>query len=228
VDTGAPPDLEVFSNGSSIGNALLGSPMPIDPGDYLLMAKADGFEDWAKKVVIAPGTLDTRIAVPPLVRRPALAATSSQPASPLAPVMPSPAVTAQQPPLQPLPEPSDPGLHRRMMGYALGAVGVVGIGVGIGFGLAKEAKQSDRDSANACSKTFSCTTLDENKVNQLTNEAKTRATVANVGLVAGGVALAAGAVLVVTGSPKSTPSASAQVQPWIGDRSAGFVVGGVW
>jgi len=115
-----------------------------------------------------------------------------------------------------------------MMGYALGAVGVVGIGVGIGFGLAKEAKQSDRDSANACSKTSSCTTLDKSKIDQLTNEAKTRATVANVGFVAGGVALAAGAVLVVTGWPKSRPSASAQVQPWIGDRAAGFIVGGVW
>jgi hypothetical protein len=95
-----------------------------------------------------------------------------------------------------------------MMGYALGAVGVVGIGVGIGFGLAKEAKQSDRDSANACSKTSSCTTLDKSKIDQLTN--------------------AAGAVLVVTGWPKSRPSASAQVQPWIGDRAAGFIVGGVW
>ena len=230
VDVGAPPDLEVSSNGSSIGNALLGSPMPIDPGDYLLMAKADGFEDWAKKVVIAPGTPDTRIAVPALVRRPAPApaVTSSQQASPPAPVMPPPAVTVQQPQLAQSLEPSDPGLHRRMMGYALGAVGVVGIGVGIGFGLAKEAKQSDRDSANACSKTSSCTTLDKSKIDQLTNEAKTRATVANVGFVAGGVALAAGAVLVVTGWPKSRPSASAQVQPWIGDRAAGFIVGGVW
>jgi len=230
VGAGTPPDLQVSKNGTSIGSALLGSPMPIDPGDYLLMAKAEGFEDWTKRIAIAPGMPDTRIEVPALIPRStsSLVATNSQQPSSPAPAMLPPATSVQQPQLVTSPKPEDPGLRRRMVGYSLGVVGLVGIGVGIAAGIAKEAKQSDRDSANACSKTFSCTTLDENKVNQLTNEAKTRATVANVGFVAGGVALAAGAVLVVTGWPKSTPSASAQVQPWIGDKSAGFAVGGAW
>jgi Tfp pilus assembly protein PilF len=227
VGADAPPDLEVSSNGSSIGSALLGSPMPMDPGDYLLMAKADGYENWSKRVVVTPGTPNTLVTVPALVRKRASGAVSSQQSMHAPPTMPPPIPTAQQQ-LPPSSELSDPGLRRRTIGYALGAVGVVGIGVGIGFGLAKEAKQSDRDSANACSKTSSCTDLDKSKIDQLTSEAKTRATVANVGFVAGGVALAAGAILVVTGWPKSRPSASAQVQPWIGDRSAGFVVGGVW
>jgi hypothetical protein len=233
VDAGAPPDLGVSSNGNSIGRALFGSPMPVDPGDYLLMAKAEGFEDWTQKIVIASGTPETRVAVPALVRHkappPAVAvATPIQPvvASPVLP--PPPATTVQSLP-QPQPqEPSDPGRTRRMVGYALGAAGVVGLGVGVGFGLAKQAKQSDRDSANSCSTTSSCTLADKDKVDRLTDEAKTRATVANVGFIAGGAALAAGTILVVTAWPKSTPSTSAQVQPWISDQAAGLVVGGSW
>jgi hypothetical protein len=132
--------------------------------------------------------------------------------------------------MQALPAPAQPDsrIFRRTVEYTLGSVGVAGIGVAVGFGIAKGANQLDRDSANACSKTSSCTPLDASKIDQLTSEARTRATVSNVGFIAGGVALAAGAVLVVTGWPKSRPSASAQVQPWIGDKAAGFVVGGVW
>jgi len=46
-----------------------------------------------------------------------------------------------------------------------------------------------------------------------------------LGLIA---VLAVGAVLVVTGWSKNSPSAIAQVQPWVGDKAAGFVAGGVW
>lgn len=229
VEAGAPPDLEVSSNGNSIGRASFGSPMPVDPGDYLLMAKAEGFEDWTQKIVITSGTSETRIAVPALVRHKAPAvpvAVSSEPAAAPAPTLPPPAVTVQ--PLPQTQEPSDPGRHRRMVGYALGAVGLVGIGVGVGFGIAKNAKQSDRDSANSCSKTTGCLDAERERINQLTDEAKTRATVANIGFIAGGAALAAGAILVVTAWPKSTPSTSARVQPWISERAAGLVVGGVW
>jgi hypothetical protein len=194
------------------------------------MAKADGFEDWAKKVVIAPGTPDTRIAVPVPVRKPVPAAASSQQPSPTTPAIPQPTPTAQglASLAVPAPETRDSRFSRRAIGYALGAVGIVGVGLGIGFGLAMEGKISDRNTANACSATRSCTPVQKSQIDQLTSEANSRATVANIGLIAGGVALAAGAVLVVTGWPKSGPSALAQVQPWVGDRSAGLLAGGVW
>ena len=220
VDAGAPPDLEVSSNGNLIGSALLGSPMPIDPGDYLLMAKADGFEDWAKKVVIAPGTPDTRVTVPVLVHKPVAAAVPS----PTTPAMPVAAAVQ----LAPAPEIGDQGFSQRTIGYALGAVGVVGIGLGVGFGVAMEHKISDRNSANACSATRSCTAAQKSQIDQLTSEASLRATVANVGFIAGGVALAAGAFLVVTGWSKGRPGTVAQVQPWVGDKAAGLLAGGVW
>jgi hypothetical protein len=207
--------------------------MPIDPGEYLLMAKADGFADWVKKVVVAPGTPDTRIAVPVLVRKPVPAAASSQQPSPTPPEIPPPTPTAK---LQlaspaasvPASDIRDSRFYRREIGYALGAVGIVGIGVGVGFGLAMEGKISDRNTANACSATQSCTGVQKSQIGQLTNEANSRSTVANIGFIAGGVALAVGAVLVVTGWSKSSPSAIAQVQPWVGDKAAGFVAGGVW
>jgi hypothetical protein len=128
----------------------------------------------------------------------------------------------------PAPAPRDSRAFRRTLGYVLGAVGVAGIGVAFGSWIAKEAKQSDRDSANACSNTSSCTALDKSKIDQLTNEARTRATVANVGFVAGGVALTTGVILVVTAWPASEARKSALVQPWIGANAAGLAVGGVW
>jgi hypothetical protein len=185
------------------------------------MAKADGFEDWAKKVVIAPGTPDTRVTVPVLVHKPVAAALPS----PTTPAMPV-ATAVQQ--LAPAPEIGDQGSSRRTIGYALGAVGIVGIGLGVGFAVAMEQKISDRNSANACSATRSCTAAQKSQIDQLTNEASSRATVANVGFIAGGVALAAGAILVVTGWSKGRPSTVAQVQPWVGDKAAGLLAGGVW
>ena len=223
VAPGSPVGLGITSNGSPIGRVLFGSPMPVDPGEYRVVAQADGFDEWATKVVITPDTLSTLVVIPPLVAKPRGMVGLAQSVS-----NPSLGQTAELTHTIPAQTPTDSRAFRRTLGYIFGTVGIAAIGLGVGFALAKEAKQSDRDSANACSKTSSCTTLDRSKIDQLTNEAKTRATVANVGFVAGGVALAAGAILVVTGWPKSTPSARAQVQPWIGGRSAGFVVGGVW
>jgi hypothetical protein len=102
------------------------------------------------------------------------------------------------------------------------------MGIGVGFGVAMEGKVSDRNSANACSATRSCTLAQKGQIDQLTSEANSRATVANIGLIAGGVALAAGAVLVVTGWPKDSSPAVAKVQPWVDDKSAGLVAGGTW
>ena len=117
---------------------------------------------------------------------------------------------------------------RRTVGYTLGAVGVAGIGVGVALGIAKGAKQLDRDSANACSKISSCTALDKSKIDQLSNEARTRAAVANVGFVAGGITLAAGAALVLTAWAGNGQSTVAQVTPWVGDKAAGITAGGAW
>ncbi len=231
VDPGTPPDVEVSSNGDPIGRALLGSPMPIDPGEYVLTAKADGFEDWMKKVVIAPGTPDTRVTVPVLARKPAPAVAIQQPA-PSATATPAPAASVLTPMVtSPAPAAQDPHdwrFYRRAVGYGLGAAGVVGVGIGIAFGVAMENKLSDRDSANACSATRSCTLAQKSQIDQLTSDANSRATVANIGLIAGGVALVTGAVLVVTGWPKDSPPAVANVQPWVGDKSAGLVAGGTW
>jgi hypothetical protein len=91
-----------------------------------------------------------------------------------------------------------------------------------------KGKLSDRDSANACSATRSCTVPQKSQIDQLTNEANSRATVANIGFIAGGVALVAGAVLVVTGWPKDSPPAVAKIGPWVSDKSAGIVAGGTW
>ena len=222
-DPGAPEGLEITSNGSAIGRTLFGSPIPVDPGEYLLVARANGFEDWSRKVAITADTPSTLVEIPPLTAKPSATADPPQPASALPLVK---TVDAMQ--ILPAPLPQDSRAFRRSLGYVLGAVGVAGIGVGVGFGIAKEAKQSDRDSANACSTNTSCTALDKIKVDQLTSEARTRAIVANVGFVVGGVALATGAILVITGWSRGDTSAGAQGQPWVGDKSAGFTAGGTW
>jgi hypothetical protein len=116
-----------------------------------------------------------------------------------------------------------------MIGYVVGAAGFVGMAVGVAFGLEKDAKVSEATTANACSTNGGCTPAQAERVRQLTSDANTYKTAANISFVAGGAALAAGAIFVLTAWPTSKhPGSVVQLLPWIGNRSAGIGAGGAW
>jgi len=221
------PGLEIRRNGEVVSETMIGSPMPLDPGEHTVLAKADGFEDWSQTVSAVAGTENLTVVVPQLKRRPVKFQGTPSPQT-----APSPTAAILQPGLASTvdSEPPDASATRRMLGYLVGAVGLVGLGVGAGFGLAESARLSDRDNANACSRTTSgCTTEQRGRIEQLTSQAKTDATVANIGFIGGGVALVSGIILVATGwSTAAHPTTLVELKPWVGNKFAGIGAGGGW
>lgn len=217
-----PANVELLQDGVSVGRAVLGSPVPIDPGRHEIRARAPGFKDWSTTVDVPNDRSEVRVVVQTLEPMPnAIAPTAAAPvASPLAPATQS----------TPLSSPThETGSSRRTLGYVVGGVGLVGIGVGTAFALAIHSKVSDRDNANRCSATASCSSSDRTLIERLTSDARTDATVANVGFIAGSAALLGGLALVITGLPQeSRATGKVEVQPWLTHSTGGIGVGGQW
>jgi hypothetical protein len=102
------------------------------------------------------------------------------------------------------------------VGFVLGGIGVVGVGVGAAFGIAAIVDTNDA----ACNGHV-CTAgpLDR---------ARTASTWANVGLIGGGVALAAGGALVLflPGARPASVGNDLRVTPLLGAGCAGLSLGG--
>lgn len=94
----------------------------------------------------------------------------------------------------------------RVLGMALGGVGIAALGLGTGFGLAAASAKSDAD--DLCT-AAGCTAAGRARM----AEAGERADVASVGLVTGGVLLAAGVFLWFLGAPPQASAPSRAAAP---------------
>jgi hypothetical protein len=107
------------------------------------------------------------------------------------------------------------------VGWVAGAVGLVGLGVGTVFGV---MAISDHDSAK-CNAQNVC-------YSGPLNDARSAASVADVGLIAGGVLLAAGLGLVLFapggGSSDEHPATTALIAPMLAPNGGGLTLGGTW
>ncbi len=111
---------------------------------------------------------------------------------------------------------------RRTIGIALAGAGLVGLGVGTYFGLRAHSKNSDSNADGHCDAT-GCDPVGFD----LRSDARSAATVSTIGLLAGGAALAAGVVLVVTGL-EGKGGGALRVGPTGYARGAGIVAALAW
>ncbi len=118
-----PAGLTVSRDGSAVGDASLGAPIPVDPGEHDIVARAPGRPPIAQKVRVAEG--ETRHVV-------------------LGPFAPASSAEVPAPP-------SSPAFFTplRTVGIAAGAAGVLGLGAGgVLAALAVSKKgESDKDCA---------------------------------------------------------------------------------
>ncbi|WP_394837062.1 hypothetical protein LVJ94_09150 [Pendulispora rubella] len=184
------PGLLLKRDGVAVEDAALGAAVPLDPGKHQLEATAPGKKPWTSTVDIAEkDRLDIRV--------PALEDEREH----------LPSALLDDSSLED-PASSDPGKTRRIIGIGLVGLGVVGVGAGTFFGLKANSAWSDSQgycTGNLCN--------DERGVS-LASDAKSAGNISTVAFITGAVALAAGAVLILTApSKRASPSSSSQTAP---------------
>jgi hypothetical protein len=203
IKIASSPSLAVTMDGEQVRSAILGLPMPVNPGDHTLRATADGMAPGETKVSLKEGERQsaslTLVPLPPS----AAGATPASAATPAAPEG-SPAPKAGLSTMQ-------------IAGIGAGAVGVVGLALGGVFGAmafsAKSQQQSD------CAGPGNCT----NRAGALSehDSVNSDATLSTVAFVAGGVLVAGGVTLFFMGrSTEEKKPVALTVVPGFGPGAA--------
>ncbi len=169
-------------DGVAVASSLIGSSIPVDPGEHKLVASAPGKKPWEARIRIKEAE-----AMPVLV--PELDA-----ADVVLPAEPAEPVEALPPPLPP-PD-SEPtkkgGAWKTPLGITFLAAGAASIGVGTFFGvraLGKGSDAKDQCPDKACSPAGL----------QSVSDGRSAATLADVTLIAGGAAAVTGIVFLALG-----------------------------
>lgn len=179
--------LEIRRNGEPVPVSVLGTALPVDPGDYVVEASAPTKRPARFAVRIAPGD-QKLVDIPNLADAPSVA---EPPAAPVRDASPA----------------ADHGtMHpRRIVGLIVGGVGVGSLAVAGVFGL---SAISNADESRAICPTSRC---DKREAFDLNRDADSAATLSNVFAGIGLVALAAGTVLFFT-APAQKNSAQLHVR----------------
>lgn len=213
------PDMRIEINGHPRDPAMLGDPLPVDPGEYTIRASAPGYSDWVRTISVPSGPTTVEVDVPALTALPT-AAPVQAPEAPRAPapIEPAPGQPAED---RPAVEPKSGG-GWRTVGFVSAAAGLAGVGLGTYFGLTAFAYKHRADTE--C-KGLACSPqglADHNSENG-------DATLSTISFGVGLAALAAGTFMVLS-SPRSTPSTARRswIAPQVGYGSVGVAGGTIW
>jgi hypothetical protein len=218
-------DAVVEMDGKRVPPALVGLPLPVDPGAHKFKATAEGLSK-ELGVTVKEGerqsvALTLEPAQPPAGAGPAAPAASPAPSA----ATPAPAAPAAAPMATPpvLTGEGKSGSGMRIAGFVGIGVGVVGVAVGTIFLAQSGSKSSEGDKIfNRCDPTPArCSAAEKAQIDKLDEDAKSsKITMSVVGYSVGVVGLAAGITLLVL-APKSRSTAARRVTPWVGYNSLG-------
>ena len=211
--------IEVTRDGSAMSQASWSTAIPIDVGMHTVQATAPGYKAFKTQVMVTNDGDRKEVIVK---RLEVLTAISQAPGTP--PPTSSPTAGADT-------GASKDGSGQKTIGYVIGGIGVAGIAVGAVTGLIAIGKNND--SKKDCPNDGACASKDAVDAH---DSAKTFGTVSTIAFIAGGVAVAAGAVLIFTAPPSRTGSAGSsnvarrgiRVVPATDGRSGGLSVAGVF
>jgi hypothetical protein len=179
-------DADVKLDGNVLDPAVLGTPVPVDPGKHAIEASAKGKKPFTTTIDVSDRVRTPSVEVPALDADPDAVKASTPPTTDSYPE-----------------EARSDGSTQRIASYVLMGVGVVGIGVGTVFGLKTSSTWSD-------AKTH-CTGLECDRTGvQLATDAKNAGTVSTIAFVAGGALLAGGAILFFTAPSAHAKSGAAK------------------
>jgi len=208
-------NVTIVMDGAPLTSKLDGSAITIDPGEHAFQLTVSGQPPVARTLLIREGDKGRRervvIGSPP----------PEAPAVPATPVLPA----ATRPAPEPAPAEAG-GSRRHVIAYVVGGAGIVGIGVGAAFGAAAFSQWSSAKSD--CPTACGANTTARNDATREKSIASTSATVSTAGFIAGGVGVAAGAVLLLLSPGRSTQAAGVRIAPLVGGSTAGLVAEGFW
>jgi hypothetical protein len=195
-------DVKVTVDGQPLAERLDGTELTVDPGEHHFAFTAAG-TTVEKVIIVNQGEKNRR----------ELVVVGPQPVATPAAV----ALATTVPPAK-----ADDGSSRRLLGIGIGAVGLASIAVGAVTGALASSKASS--SKNECSTPTQCPNHDQSVSDY--NAASTDATISTVTFIAGGAAVAAGAILFFTAPRVKTAGVEWQLAPAVGFGTAGLTVRG--
>jgi hypothetical protein len=231
VDTKA---IHLTIDGLPIEDSAWGTPIPVDPGNHVIVASVGGEQQWSGRVSIGEYADQKTVEVPvgqAASSAQAQAAGKPEPTVEVTEKLEKPPLAEKAAEEDEPPRPSRP--HRPATGYVMLGAGLVGIGVGTYFGLKAMSLRSKSD--EKCLRGCTQEAVDYN------NDAKTAAWGANIGIGVGALVFGIGSYLLLkplspirkdTIEPEQkdekSDSASIWLVPQIAPTSAGASFGGVW
>jgi hypothetical protein len=202
-------EVSVTVDGAPLAARLEGLALPVDPGVHTFRFQWPDGSSRDRQVLVSQGQKDRGVSASlvPSVGKPA-------------PLPSAQVVSATTPPAPPVP---DRATTWHTVGWASGAVGVVGLGLGAVF---TGVTLSDK-SAGQCNDLGACKTFGA------IDSAKDAAPVAGIGFIAGGALVVTGALLLLsTPAPREVspapPKARWRAVPTALSRGAGLLFEGAW
>lgn len=195
ADPPLPADAELTLDGSSIPVAVIGSELPVDPGERSIRVTTKRGE-FTTKVTLSPGATE----------RIAIALKESAPVAPV--VAPSASAPRGDTPPPVVAESTSGGTGLRTAGLIVGGVGVVAAGFGTWFWI-KSGKTFD-EVDSACPD-HRCASDQQGKV----DDGKQQESIGRIALIAGGVLAATGVTLFVVGAPGKKESPAPATARWM-------------
>ena len=189
VDPRNPRDLEIRYGDHEIGAAAWGVPVAVDPGKYVVVARAMHRKEWSAVVEVGPDAGVRKVAVPLLDELP------------IVPRPPSPTGVAHSMTGAPRVReaPRSTNAARTVGTYAAFTVGVAGLGVGTYYGIRALSKKTSSDelcAGNVCP-------ANEAGAVELNGDAQRSAWICDVALGVGLVATGVGVYLWLTDPARS-------------------------
>lgn len=226
-------DVTVTAGDRTLSTRLDGRAVEVGPGEKtFVFVSADGRRA-TKKAIVREGEKAQRVTVTFDATKPRAAAVVPVAPARVTPApVPTPPATAVVPPPAPphtgpasssvTAAPSDAppktgGSALRALGYVASGAGIVGLGLGTFFGVSAISNKSDA----------SCNENDECDPTKLA-DARSSATMATVGFVAGGTLLAGGLVLLIIAPRRTSPTGRIEAAPSVSQNEAGFTLRGRW
>lgn len=216
------PGLEISRGGSAISRALWNIPVPVDPGEHVIEARAPGRKTFSQAVRVGDQAATATLRVPPLevdASAPAPVEATAPPVTPGAPDATSSVGTVAEGSVEA--DVAD-GSSQRTVALIVGGAGILGLGVGTVFGLRAISKNSDAE--EGCNEQNQCPADAE----ELTDQAKSAAMISNIGFGLGAAALVGGAILYFTAPDDAKPSARMQLTPVAGTRGGALFLQGAF